>query len=125
MIAWGYSLGTGVAIALAAEHPFGGLILGAPHIDRGRCRRGIPLPAGPPAVEGLVCLRYAHPARHGAAPDHARDGGCDRSQPPSERLFGLEHESKRFLRLVGGHHDDRDNFDATDTARQFIAGLKG
>ena len=42
-----------------------------------------------------------------------------------ERLFALAHEPKRFVRFVGGRHDNLDNFGATETARQFIAGLKG
>jgi fermentation-respiration switch protein FrsA (DUF1100 family) len=42
-----------------------------------------------------------------------------------ERLFALAHEPKRMVRFSGGGHENLDDFGATETARQFIAGLKG
>ena len=42
IVVWGFSLGTGVAVALAAEQPIGKLILEAPYTsiaDVARCRR--------------------------------------------------------------------------------------
>jgi len=42
-----------------------------------------------------------------------------------ERLFALAHDPKQFARLRGGGHDNLDDFGAVETARQFIAGLKG
>jgi uncharacterized protein len=41
-----------------------------------------------------------------------------------ERLFGLAHEPKQFVRFPGGGHDNLDDFGAVDVARQFINALK-
>jgi len=39
-----------------------------------------------------------------------------------ERLFALAHEPKRFVRMVGGGHDNLDQYGAIETARGFIGG---
>jgi len=126
MIAWGYSLGTGVAVALAADHPFGGLILEAPYTSITDVAAAA-FPFLP--VRLLLKDRFASDARiqRVTAPLLIMHGTEDTTVPIAfgERLFGLAHEPKRFVRLVGGRHDDFDNFGATETARQFIAGLKG
>jgi uncharacterized protein len=126
MIAWGYSLGTGVAVALAAEHPFGGLILEAPYTSITDVAAAA-LPYLP--VRLLLKDRFASDARiqRVTAPLLIMHGTEDATIPITfgERLFGLAHKPKRFVRLVGGHHDDFDKFGATETARQFIAGLNG
>src|SRR4051812_33905228 len=126
MIAWGYSLGTGVAIALAADHPFGGLILEAPYpsiVDIAAAA----FPFLP--VRLLLKDRFSSDARipRVTAPLLIMHGTEDATVPITfgERLFGLAHEPKRFVRLVGGHHDDFDKFGATEAALQFIAGLSG
>jgi len=126
MIAWGYSLGTGVAVALAAEHPFGGLILEAPYTSITDVAAAA-FPFLP--VRLLLKDRFASDARiqRVTAPLLIMHGTEDATVPITfgERLFGLAHEPKRFVRLVGGRHDNLDNFGATETARQFIGGLKG
>jgi fermentation-respiration switch protein FrsA (DUF1100 family) len=126
MIAWGYSLGTGVAVALAADHPFGGLILEAPYTSITDVAAAA-FPFLP--VRQLLKDRFASDARikRVTAPLLIMHGTADATVPIAlgERLFGLAHEPKRFVRLVGGHHDDLDNFGATETARRFIAGLNG
>ena len=126
MIAWGYSLGTGVAIALAAEHPFGALILEAPYTSITDVAAAA-FPFLP--VRLLLKDRFASDTRiqRARSPLLIMHGTEDATVPITfgERLFGLAHEPKRFVRLVGGHHDDLDNFGDIDTARQFIAGLKG
>jgi fermentation-respiration switch protein FrsA (DUF1100 family) len=126
MIAWGYSLGTGVAVALAAEHPFGGLILEAPYTSITDVAAAA-FPFLP--VRLLLVDRFASDARiqRVTAPLLVMHGTEDATVPIAlgERLFSMAHEPKRLVRLVGGHHDDLDNFGAAETARQFIAGLKG
>jgi alpha-beta hydrolase superfamily lysophospholipase len=42
-----------------------------------------------------------------------------------ERLFALAHEPKQFVQFNGGGHENLDDFGAMETARQFIAALKG
>jgi uncharacterized protein len=126
MIAWGYSLGTGVAVALAADHPFGGLILEAPYTSITDVAAAA-FPFLP--VRLLLKDRFASDARilRVTAPLLVMHGTEDATVPIAfgERLFGLAHEPKRFVRFVGAHHDDLDSFGATGTARQFIAGLNG
>jgi fermentation-respiration switch protein FrsA (DUF1100 family) len=124
MIAWGYSLGTGVAVALAADHPFGGLILEAPYTSI----TDIAAAAFPwLPVRLLLKDRFASDARipRVTAPLLIMHGTADATVPIvfGERLFGLAHEPKRFVRFAGGRHDNLDSFGATETARQFIAGL--
>jgi fermentation-respiration switch protein FrsA (DUF1100 family) len=126
MIAWGYSLGTGVAVALAAEHPFGGLVLEAPYTSITDIAAAA-FPLLP--VRLLLKDRFASDARIQSvtAPLLIMHGTADATVPIAfgERLFALAHEPKRFVRFAGGRHDNLDSFGATDTARQFIAGLKG
>ena len=53
IVVWGFSLGTGVAVALAAEQPVGKLILEAPYTSiADRCRSVFPVRAGTLAVCG-------------------------------------------------------------------------
>jgi fermentation-respiration switch protein FrsA (DUF1100 family) len=126
MIAWGYSLGTGVAVTLAADHPFAGLILEAPYTSITDVAAAA-FPFLP--VRLLLKDRFASDVRilRVTAPLLIMHGTADATVPIAlgERLFGLAHEPKRFVRLVGGHHDDLDSFGATETARQFIADLNG
>jgi fermentation-respiration switch protein FrsA (DUF1100 family) len=126
MIAWGYSLGTGVAVALAADHPFAGLILEAPYTSITDVAAAA-FPYLP--VRLLLKDRFGSDSRiqRVTAPLLIVHGTEDTTVPITfgERLFGLAHEPKQFVRLVGAHHDDLDNFGAIETARQFIAGLNG
>jgi len=126
MVAWGYSLGSGVAVALAADHPFGGLVLEAPYTSIADVAAAA-FPYLP--VRLLLKDRFASDTRIArvTAPLLIMHGTEDATVPIAfgERLFGLAHEPKRFVRLVGGRHDNLDSFGATETARQFIAGLKG
>jgi uncharacterized protein len=126
IVAWGFSLGTGVAVAISAEHPVGKLILEAPytstvdvaaamfpfvparllmrdpfHSDRRIARVNVPL---------LIMHGDADPAIN------IRFG---------ERLFALAHEPRQFVRFGGGGHENLDDFGAMETARHFIDGLKG
>jgi uncharacterized protein len=126
IVAWGFSLGTGVAVAVAAEQPVGKLILESPytsivdvaasafwfapvrllmrdqfHSDRRIARVGVPLLVLHGALDPTIPVVFG------------------------ERLFALANEPKRFVRLARGGHNDLDNFGAIEIARNFINLAKG
>ena len=126
IVAWGFSLGTGAAVAIAAEHPVGKLILEAPYTS---------------TVDVAASLFWFAPVRllmrdpfHSDrriagvnVPLLIMHGDADPAINISfgERLFALAHEPKQFVRFPGGGHENLDDFGATETARHFIDGLKG
>jgi fermentation-respiration switch protein FrsA (DUF1100 family) len=126
IVAWGFSLGTGVAVAVASEHPVAKLILEAPytstvdvasamlkivpvsllmrdqfHSDRLIGRVSVPL---------LIIHGEADPAINIAF---------------GERLFAMAHEPKQFVRFPGGGHENLDEFGAMDVVRRFIGASNG
>jgi uncharacterized protein len=126
MIAWGFSLGTGVAVALASEHPVGKLILEAPYTSTADVAasqfRIVPV--------RLLMKDQFHSDQRIArvtVPLLIMHGDNDPAINISfgERLFALAHEPKQFVRFPGGGHDNLDDFGAIETARHFIDGLKG
>jgi fermentation-respiration switch protein FrsA (DUF1100 family) len=121
IVVWGFSLGSGVAVALAAEQPVGKLILEAPYTSTADVAAAM-LRIVP--VRWLMRDQFHSDERiarvtapllimHGA-----RDGAI--SITFGERLFALAHEPKQFVRFPEGGHDDLDTYGATQTARQFI-----
>ena len=126
IVIWGFSLGTGVAVALAAEHPIGKLILEAPYTSTVDVAASL-LPIVPVR---LLMRDPFHSDRRIArikVPLLIMHGENDPAIPIrfGERLFGMANEPKQFIRFPGGGHDDLDDFGATETARQFIGPLKG
>jgi fermentation-respiration switch protein FrsA (DUF1100 family) len=126
IVAWGFSLGTGVAVALAAENPIGKLILEAPYTsiaDVAASRfRFVP-------VRWLIRDSF-HSDRRIArvtVPLLVMHGARDSTIPVGfgERLFALAHEPKQFVRFAEGGHNDLGNFGAIETARGFINAAKG
>lgn len=123
IVVWGFSIGTGVAVGLASEHPVGKLILEAPYtsvVDVVALRyRFIP-------VRFLVRDQFRSDERIGrvTAPLLIMHGTSDLVIPFAfgERLFALAHEPKQFVRIPGGGHDDLAGFGAIEIARQFING---
>jgi uncharacterized protein len=125
IVAWGFSLGTGVAVAVAAEHPLGGLILEAPYTSiADLAARAFPfLPVRPFVRDSF---RSDRRIARGTAPLLIMHGGRDPAIPIAfgEKLFALAHEPKQFVRFPEGGHNDLGNFGATETARKFIAALR-
>jgi fermentation-respiration switch protein FrsA (DUF1100 family) len=125
IVVWGFSLGTGVAVAVASEHPIGRLILEAPYTSTADVAaslfRFVP-------VRLLMRDPFHSDQRIGrvTAPLLIMHGDNDPAIPLvfGERLFALAHEPKQFVRFPGGGHDNLDNFGAVEAARQFIAALK-
>jgi fermentation-respiration switch protein FrsA (DUF1100 family) len=123
IVAWGFSLGTGVAVALASEHRIGKLILEAPYTST--------------ADIAASSFRFVPVRLLMRDPFHS-DQRMSRVTVPllvmhgtkdlvisivfGERLFALAREPKRFVRIEGGGHDDLDQYGAIETARGFIGG---
>ncbi len=123
IVAWGFSLGTGVAVAIASEHRVGKLILEAPYTS---------------TVDVAASSFWFVPVRLLMRDPFHSDRRMARVTVPllvmhgtndlaisiifGERLFALAHEPKRFVRMVGGGHDNLDQYGAIETARGFIGG---
>lgn len=126
IVAWGFSLGTGVAVAVTAGHPVGGLILEAPYTSiADLAARAFPfLPVRPFVRDSFHSDRWITEV---TAPLLIMHGAKDPAIPIAlgERLFALAREPKQFVRFPDGEHNDLGNFGAVETARQFIAALKG
>jgi fermentation-respiration switch protein FrsA (DUF1100 family) len=121
IVVWGFSLGTGVAVALASEQRTGKLILESPFTS---------------IVDVAASAFWFAPARLLMRDQFRSDqriariripllmmhGALDPTIPVAfgERLFALANEPKRFVRLARGGHNDLDNFGAIEIARNFI-----
>jgi uncharacterized protein len=117
----GFSLGSGVAVALAAGQPVGKLILEAPYTsiaEVGATRFPLVL------VRWLLRDQFRSDQRIArvTAPLLIMHGERDStiSIHLGERLFALAHSPKQFVRFPEGAHDNLDNYGAIETARQFI-----
>ena len=122
---WGHSLGTGVAVRLAATKPVGKLVLEAPysstadvaaelypyvpvrwlmkdqfHSDQWIGKVHVPLLIMHGAQDDVIPIRFA------------------------ERLFALANEPKRFIAYDKGGHNDLDEYGSGDAARAFIGERK-
>lgn len=126
IVVWGFSLGSGVAVALAAEQPVGRLILEAPYTSIADIAASR-LPVVP--VRWLLRDQFHSDERIArvTAPLLIMHGGRDSTIPIAfgERLFALAHEPKQFVRFPEAGHNDLDNYGAIETARHFIAASKG
>jgi fermentation-respiration switch protein FrsA (DUF1100 family) len=126
IVVWGFSLGTGVAVALAAEQPVGRLILEAPYTSIA----DVAASAFPIFPVRLVLKDSFHSDQRIAqvrAPLLFMHGVRDPTIPIAfaERLFALANEPKKFVRFEHGGHNDLDDFGASATARQFIGAPTG
>jgi uncharacterized protein len=126
IVVWGFSLGTGVAVTLAAEQPVGKLILEAPYTSIA----DVAASAFPIFPVRLVMKDPFHSDRRVArvkVPLLVMHGARDPTIPIAlgERLFALANEPKKFVRFDAGGHNDLDNFGAMDAARQFIGATGG
>jgi fermentation-respiration switch protein FrsA (DUF1100 family) len=123
---WGESLGTGVAVALAAERPVGRLVLEAPFTSTADIA-ALHYPYVP--VHWLMKDQFRSDEKIGAvkAPLLVLHGGRDPIVPIrfGERLFELAHEPKRFVRFPDGEHENLDQFGALDAVKAFLADSAG
>ena len=126
IVVWGFSLGSGVAVALAAEHPVGKLILEAPYSSIADVAASA-FPIFP--VRWLLKDPFRSDLRIARvkAPLLVMHGARDPTIPIvfGERLFALANEPKQFVRFPDGGHNDLDYFGASAAARQFIGASGG
>ena len=119
---WGYSLGSGPAVALAARHRIGRLILEAPYTSIA----DVAAAAFPFAPVRWFVRDQFHVDEWIAkvtSPVLIMHGERDGTIPIrfGERLYELAHDPKQMVRFPEGGHDDLDNFGAMDVARAFLA----
>lgn len=126
IVAWGFSLGSGVAVALAAEQPVGKLILEAPYSSIADVAASA-FPIFPVRLVMRDPFRSDQRIARVKAPLLIMHGARDATIPIGfgERLFALAHEPKQFVRFPEGGHNDLDAYGAAAVARQFIGGATG
>lgn len=124
IVPWGYSLGSGVAVAIAAAHPVGGLILEAPYTSAVDIAASA-FPYLP--VRWLLRDRYHSDRRIGSvrAPVLVMHGVRDRVIPIrfGEQLYALANEPKRMVRFPDADHAHSDDAGILAAVREFLAGL--
>ncbi len=122
---WGFSLGTGPAVAIAAEHPIGRLILEAPYTSTADVAASVLrfLP-----VRLLMKDQFHSDELIGkvSVPVLVMHGERDPGIPIrfGERLFSLANEPKRFVRFPNGGHDDLDAHGSIAAVREFLYDAK-
>ena len=124
IVLFGESLGTGVAVVLAATHEIAGIVLDAPFTSIADVGA---------AAYPFVPVRWALKDRFRsdtriaevAAPLLVLHGKQDQVVPVrfGERLFALAREPKRMVRFPRGGHVDLDDYGAPEAVRAFLAAL--
>jgi fermentation-respiration switch protein FrsA (DUF1100 family) len=123
IVLWGESLGTGVAVAVAAEHPVARVLLESPFTSAADVAAStfwyIP-------VRLLMHDPFRSDERIAkvTAPVLIVHGDRDRTVPFAfgEGLYALVRSPKRFLRLPGAGHNDHDAHGVLEQVRSFIDG---
>jgi fermentation-respiration switch protein FrsA (DUF1100 family) len=122
IVVWGFSLGTGPAVALAAKQRVGKLVLEAPYTSIADVAA-----AAFPIVPARWFIRDAFHSDQWivnvTAPVLIMHGERDHTIPIrfGERLYELARQPKQMVRFPEGGHDDLDNFGAMHVARAFLA----
>lgn len=126
IVAWGFSLGTGVAVALAAEQPVNRLILEAPYSSTADVAASL-FWFAPVRMLMRDSFRSDQRITGVKVPLLVMHGTDDRAIPIrfGERLFALAPGPKRFVEFRGGGHENLGEFGAIETARQFINAAGG
>jgi fermentation-respiration switch protein FrsA (DUF1100 family) len=125
VVVWGESLGTGVAVALAADNKVARVILESPFTSAADIAAATYffLP-----VRLLMHDQFRSDERIGrvAAPVLVLHGDRDTVVPfrYGERLYALIRAPKKFVKLAGAGHNDHDSFGAIALVRPFIEGTE-
>jgi uncharacterized protein len=119
---WGESLGSGVAVALAAEKPVARVVLEAGFSSAADIGAGVYWYV---PVRLLMKDQFRSDLRIGkvTAPVLMLHGDRDNIIPIAlgERLYALINAPKRFVRFPGGGHENLGLYGAIEAARQFLA----
>jgi uncharacterized protein len=122
LVLWGESLGSGVAVALAAEKPVGKLVLEAPFTSAADVAASV-YPFVP--VRLLMKDQFRSDERIGrvSAPVLIMHGEHDNVVPfrLGERLYELVRSEKRFVRFPDGGHEGLDGHGALAEVKKFLA----
>lgn len=120
---WGESLGTGVAVALAAQRPVARIVLESPFSSIADVAASVYwfVP-----VRLLIKDPFRSDLRIGkvTAPVLVLHGERDAVVPIrfGERLYAMIRAPKRFVRLAEAGHNDHDAYGAVALVRDFLAG---
>jgi hypothetical protein len=123
LVLWGESLGTGVAVYLAAEKPVGRVILEAPFTSAAAvaAQRYWFMP-----VRLLMKDQFRSDERiaNVTAPVLILHGLNDRVVPYAmgEQMFDLAKGNKHIVRFLDGGHEDLDQYGALHAVGRFLAG---
>ena len=122
IVLWGESLGSGVAVAIAAEKEVAAIVLEAPFTSTA----DIAFNAYPfIPVSLLMKDQFRSDERIGKvkAPLLIMHGTRDRVVPIrfGERLFDIANQPKEFVRFANGGHEDLDRYDHLSAARKFLS----
>jgi fermentation-respiration switch protein FrsA (DUF1100 family) len=123
IVLWGESLGSGVAVALAAEKPVGRVILESPFTSAAAVAAKhywyVP-------VRLLMTDQFRSDARIGkvTAPLLILHGVKDQTVPYAmgEHLFDIANKPKHIVRFLDGGHEDLDKNGALVAVGRFLAG---
>jgi fermentation-respiration switch protein FrsA (DUF1100 family) len=123
LVLYGESLGTGVAVALAAERKVGKIVLEAPFtsaVDVGAAA----YPFLPVRLMMHDQFRSDQRIAKVTAPVLVLHGARDEVVPIGygERLYARIGAPKTFVRFPEGHHSDLDDHGATAAVREFLGG---
>jgi fermentation-respiration switch protein FrsA (DUF1100 family) len=123
IVVWGHSIGTGVAVALAAERPIGKLILEAPFTSTADLAARI-FPIVPVRLLMKDQFRSDELISRVKAPVLIMHGARDDVIPITfgERLYQLVRSPKKFVRFADGGHIGLDAQGAMQAVHAFLAG---
>lgn len=121
LVIWGFSLGSGVAVAVAAENPVGRIILEAPYTSATDVASS-KVPFVPVSLLLKDTFRSDQRIAKVTAPLLIMHGALDNAIPIrfGEKLYSLAPGPKHFVRFPRGGHELLDDVGAMDTALAFI-----
>ena len=121
IVLWGESLGSGVALALAADRPVARIVLEAPFLSAVDIAAGV-YPYVP--VRWLMKDQFRSDLRVAkvTVPVLVLHGDRDNIVPISsgQLLYKLITSPKRFVRIAGGGHENLGSYGAVAEARKFV-----